>query len=436
MIIITDNETPRCAYITRLLLQRLMCADLRHASAPKDGEAVIAYTRERPSYPCIHIRPHGLLEQKAIRPQSMDMGRWDDLPVFFLTEADLPFDIFSAAFFLVSRYEEYLPHEKDEYGRYSHQNSLAFREGFLGMPLVEQWVMKLRERVGLIFPAERLGTRDLSFVPTYDIDHAWCYLHKGSLRTAGQLARDLLAGRFTSLVSRLRVLRGTEKDPYDMYEWLDALHRRHGLEACYFFPLAVRVQGYDRNVSPYSESLRALMAGLDQHNRTGIHPSWRSGDSETVFRVELSLFHAITGHAPGCSRFHYIRFTLPQDYRKLLRYDIREDHSMGYGTVNGFRASVSMPFPWYDLEKEEETPLEVHPYCWMDANSHYEQGCSPEDAFTELMRFHELLRDVNGRMVTISHNNFLGTGPGFVGWRDMYQRFLDRQAERGDQPVT
>ncbi len=50
---------------------------------------------------------------------------------FFETSGDFPFDIFAASFYLLSRYEEYLPHEKDMYGRYAHTNSLAFREHFL-----------------------------------------------------------------------------------------------------------------------------------------------------------------------------------------------------------------------------------------------------------------------------------------------------------------
>ena len=424
MIIITDNQPPRYAYITRLLLKSLMCADLREATVPVHGEAVIAYTEERPDFPCLHIRPHGLLHQEGIRPQVTNMARWEDLPVFFATDGDLPFDIFSAAFYLVSRYEEYLPHEKDEFGRYSHRSSLAFREGFLGVPLVEQWVMKLKEMLQQRFPAEKTGTRRFSFMPTYDIDHAWCYLRKGLVRTAGQLSRDLVTGRFASMGERVSVLLGRQKDPYDIYGWLDHLHRSHGLGALFFFPLAVAVRGYDRNVSPYDQRLRSLMSELGKGNRLGIHPSWRSGYSEAVFARELSLFSSITGHAPDISRFHYIRFTLPHDYRKLISHGIQEDHSMGYGSVNGFRASLSMPFPWYDLENDHETSLEVQPFCWMDANSYYEQKDSPDSAFAELTRLLGLLQEVNGRMVTVSHNNFLGTMPEFSDWRENYIRFL------------
>ena len=60
---------------------------------------------------------------------------------------------------------------------------------------------------------------------------------------------------------------------------------------------------------------------------------------------------------------------------------------MGYGSINGFRASVASSFYWYDLEKEEATTLRIFPFCFMDANSYYEQRQTTAQAMTELMRY-------------------------------------------------
>jgi hypothetical protein len=65
----------------------------------------------------------GLLNEEGIHPQKTDCSEWKKKKIFFLTAGDMPFDIFAASFYLLSRYEEYLPHEKDQYGRYSHVNS-------------------------------------------------------------------------------------------------------------------------------------------------------------------------------------------------------------------------------------------------------------------------------------------------------------------------
>jgi exo-beta-1,3-glucanase (GH17 family) len=102
---------------------------------------------------------------------------------------------------------------------------------------------------------------------------------------------------------------------------------------------------------------------------------------------------------------------------------------MGYGSINGFRASVATPFFWYDLKNEEATNLLVHPFCFMDANSYYEQKQSAEESMQELWRYYQTIQSVKGQMITIWHNSFLGTAPEFEGWREAYQQFVATIAE-------
>ena len=64
---------------------------------------------------------------------------------FFRAEADTGFDLLAAVFYLITRYEEYLPHDKDLYGRYPHTAAVAFREGFLQQPLVNTWMEYFRQ---------------------------------------------------------------------------------------------------------------------------------------------------------------------------------------------------------------------------------------------------------------------------------------------------
>ena len=77
-----------------------------------------------------------------------------------------------------------------------------------------------------------------------------------------------------------------------------------------------------------------------------------------------------------------------------------------------------------DLEKEQQTSLRIHPFCFMDANSFYEQKNTPEEALQELMQLHDEIDKVNGTMITIWHNSFLGTDQSFTGWREVYEKFI------------
>ena len=100
---------------------------------------------------------------------------------------------------------------------------------------------------------------------------------------------------------------------------------------------------------------------------------------------------------------------------------------MGYGSINGFRASVASSFYWYDLEKEEATTLRLFPFCFMDANSFYEQKYTAQQAMEELLNYYRIIKKVNGLMITIWHNNFLGTDKLLAGWKEVYEVFLKEE---------
>ena len=108
---------------------------------------------------------------------------------------------------------------------------------------------------------------------------------------------------------------------------------------------------------------------------------------------------------------------------------------MGYGSTNGFRASIASPFPWYDLQKEEQTKLLLFPFCFMEANSFFEQNFSPAQAFEELRHYHQVVKSVQGTLVTIWHNTFLGTSKLFRGWKEVYANFV-RHASDINYPHT
>jgi hypothetical protein len=97
---------------------------------------------------------------------------------------------------------------------------------------------------------------------------------------------------------------------------------------------------------------------------------------------------------------------------------------MGYGTINGFRASVACSYHWYDLGREQKTSLEVYPFSFMDANAYFEQRYSPGQAYTELMQQYDIVKKYQGLFICIWHNFLLGTHPQFRGWREMFELFM------------
>jgi hypothetical protein len=385
----------------------------------------------------VHIVPVPLLFETDIHPVPIECFEFEGDPAFFKTAGSFPFDILAAIFYLITRYEEYLPHEKDEYGRYAHRNSLAYKEGFLHLPLINIWLKKFwqpprredtkehKELSASSGPgASALRLPPFAFLPTYDIDIAWSYRHKGLVRNAGGWLKSVAGGEWNDAGRRLMVLAGRKQDPYDSYEWMDELHRRYEMDPVYFFHVGGSRNRYDKNIPPQHPAMRQLVAVTASRYKTGIHPSWQSGNEPGKIKEELAVLQEMAGVPVSRSRQHFIRFELPGTFRQLVEAGIGHDYSMGYGSINGFRASVAAPFYWYDLERDEQTKLLLHPFCFMDANSCFEQKLSPQQALDELMHYYHAVKSVGGSMGMIWHNTFLGTDPLFTGWRDVYERFI------------
>jgi hypothetical protein len=434
MVFYSHTITPRLKYITDFIGSLLLGEAFQLTSdkaffSNHEGEK-LSYDKERNTDSAFHIAPCELLFETEIIDQQIKCfeinSAWDreSCKAFFKTTGDYPFDIFAASFYLLSRYEEYLPHEKDFYGRYASQNSLAFRESFLHLPLVNIWVQHLKHALEHKFSALKTLQTSFTFLPTYDIDEAFSYQHKQVWRTMGGMARSVIKGQWSSLSERIKVLSGSADDPFNSFAWMDQLNEQFQLKPIYFFLVTGSTGKYDKNILPSSKAMQQLIQEHSNRYSIGIHPSWQSSDDSEKLKYEILRLGHITGKRIVASRQHFIRFTLPDTYRRLVDLGIESDFSMGYGTTNGFRASIASPFPWYDLQKEEQTKLTLLPFCFMEANSFFEQKFSPEQALEELKHYHDVIKSVQGTLITIWHNTFLGTSKLFRGWKEVYENFV------------
>lgn len=429
--ILTDRDTPRLRYAAELLFMHFAGLDVDVTTDPeawsRSAPPRIVYASTSPAIGLdgYRIEPSGLLSMEGVSQFDVPTGASHGMPVLFPSDSgDHPFDVFSAAFHLVVRYEEYLPHARDTYGRFDHRQSLAHRFGFLQRPIVEEWALGLiaavYERAGL--PKPTVGR--FRFSLSCDVDIAYAYHGKGFARNLGTALRSLTSGRFSRLRQQTRVLSGLERDPYDSYDWIEARQKEFSVPLRFFFLLSEVCKGYDRNLSPASRTMKELVGRIASKHEVGLHPSWRSGGSSGRLASEKSVLETLCGRSVDVSRQHYLRFSLPDTYRMLLHHGVFSDHSMAYGGVNGYRCSASFPHPWYDLAEDRCTNLMVHPFCFMDATAFHEERLDPGQALEVLRRYLSIAQSNGGTLSTVWHNGVLGTEPFYEGWRDVYSRFL------------
>lgn len=425
LTIFSPHISPRLQYILAALFNdSVVLTDNREVYLLNEGPC-INYS-DQPTHKGVQIVPVALLQETNIREYVIKMDQWQDLPVFFSGPGQIPFDIFAAAFYLLSRYEEYLDHEKDQYGRYDHRNSLAWEHGFLDIPLIDCWMVVFEKEVQKTYPDCRLPVKQFVIMPTYDIDIAYRFQYASPFKNIKGYFTDLLMGRFDALMERSAIYSGKQKDSYDIYAWLDELHEQYVLKPCYFFLVAEKRKGYDKNVDPYTSGMRELIKVHAEKYRIGIHPSVQSNTDKDSLEREVTLLACYAQQQISVSRQHYLQLHLPETYQRLIEVGIKQDHSMGYGAVNGFRASTSCPFYWYDLKKEQTTLLQIIPFCYMDSTAIFHERLNAEMAMERMCYFFEIVRKVNGVFSYVMHNHFLTEQKEWIMWRNMYEIFLKK----------
>lgn len=426
-------EAPRVKYTMEVLFGHLLsCSYDLTADRGRYFQAKGArlnYGARRFDAEEVFIPAGPLLRERGIQPQVLQVVPVEDLPAFFHQEvrgADLPFDLPAMIFFLLSRYEEYLPFQPDTHGRFPAAASLAFNNNFLEFPLANLWADRLAQLVRRRFPAWSPPSSTYRFLPTYDIDLAWAYLFRPPWRTALATARDLVRQDWGAIRQRLAVLSGRALDPFaTAFQWLADLHQQLPARAIFFFLLA-GFGPYDRGVSFRSERLQHLIRELSVTHQIGIHPSYRSSQRENLLGKEIGRLAAITGQPVTQSRQHFLRLNFPGTYRALIENGIQTDHTMGFADAIGFRASVATPYPWYDLPRETKTPLMIWPFQVMDVTLMNYLRLAPEDALRAVRLLIERTHQVGGTFTTLWHNSSLTD----EAWRKMYRQVYQEAFSR------
>ncbi|AZQ45018.1 DUF7033 domain-containing protein [Nonlabens ponticola] len=369
ILIYCPDLTARKQYIFKHIFKRMMQTDYDVTS---DLSAFVSHDGIKFSYgnkPLgdeMFIWSMGLLDEHGIDDHAIEMTFWDDLPAFFAAPetSSLPFDIFSAAFYLITRYEEYLPQVKDEYGRYSPQESVAYKNNFLALPLVDLWMNKLSSElsVGEITLSRKRNTHKKI---TFEIGSFYKYRHRGILVNLRSFSKSVRQLNLSRAVNQLRVLLNLAIDPYDnIQSILDVLRAtisgRSLREQVIFFYHLGNFTGTDTGTTYKSKTYIEQIKHVGDYTNLGLRFS-SNADQRQVLQEE-KRFEELLKRPLGATMAAMSKISMPGHYKLLVDTKSVEDYSMGYVNMPGYRASTSQPFYFYDLDYEVQTPLVIKPY--------------------------------------------------------------------------
>jgi hypothetical protein len=430
ILIYCRKTTNRISYSMGLLLKTILGLEWQVTNdvaefANYQG-AKIQYGAKRYAANGFYVHAAGLLTAKGIQHVVPTHAVRDGITVLFPAKdphCNLGFDVFAAAFYLTSRYEEYLPYVKDRFGRFDARESYSYKNGFLEFPVVDHYAILLRRSLALTFPFIEFPTRSFQFIPTIDVDVAFAYKGRGLIRTLYGSMKSLLAFDFKSFIQRYRVFAGKERDPYDTYDIQLSLHSQFGCKACYFF-LCGDHGPYDKNISASSMPFQKLVKKIGDYAIVGAHPSYASNNNEHKISAEIELLASILNRPIKHSRQHYLMLSIPKTYRYLIQNDVLFDFSMGYASLPGFRAGTCTPYFFYDIDKESVTSLKIFPLTIMDGTLKDYMHLNPQEAIQIIAEQMEKVKSVNGTFISLWHNDSFSDQGRWKGWLKVYKELL------------
>jgi len=432
MMIFLPKITNRLYYIFELLFKEELGIDFKFTT---DKEKFLLY--EGPKF---HYDKYPLEEEPGLYQQSVKLlferDIYDqDLKIFsygeskaiyqvFNEKSMLPFDIFAASFYIISRYEEYLPHVSDNYSRFQPQDSILYKMEMIEKPVINIWAKELGELVTARYPEINLKKKTFRFVPTYDIDAAWAYKNKGLFRTTFAFFRDVMRFDKKEIKERWEVLRNKKIDPFDTFDYQIELQKELKIKPLYFI-LCGDYNTNDKNISIKNKEFQQLIKHIGDYALVGIHPSFNSYLKKNVIKEEIRRLSDVLKREVTMSRQHFLRLSLPSSYQILIELDITDDYTMGYASQAGFRAGYADTFQFFDLENDMKTKLNIHPFALMDGTMRDYLDLDVHESYEKAKSLIDEVKNVNGTFILLWHNETLSGEKRWEGWITLYRKILD-----------
>jgi len=426
LLVFTYKITPRVRYVFKHICTRILGVEVAFTTVVEDFIAhqglKLSYTK-KPLGKELFIQSHYLLFEEGVTDVSVKIERWNHTKCFFKTAAPsaLPFDIFAASFYLLSRYEEYLPYVADEYGRFPPENSIAYQYHFLKQPVIDIWTYEFKKIVQDKFPDYQFPIKEFKIQPIVDVPVAYQYKQKGFVRGVGGVLRDVLGLKFKEIYNRFMVVFGFRRDPFNTFKWLINVHKKRKLNPVFFFLLSDYTV-YDKNINYQNKEFVSLIKSIADYFKVGLKGSYLALDNIAVLKEEKQRFENIFKISLKNNRNSFSKLKLPLVYRNLIQLEIQNDFTMGYVAESGFRAGTCTPFMFYDLDYETQTPLCIHSFCIMD---HVYKNTNKQRSFVEIKKIMDEVKQVNGTFNVVTHNYTFSEREEWLGWRKFYTQILD-----------
>lgn len=420
-------------------------------SQPDD--VLISYGKEKPAaatWNHIHIYESEFFGEDYLKRESLPaypLVRFGDLPIIYQGDRSEPvvksitadcrtietaIDIITSSFFMLTRYEEVLLDKKDNYGRFPARESLAYKEGFLDRPIVNEYIELLWSWIKTLVP--HLNRKPLwpqskrfTICITHDVDRLKKYSSPPVLAVGGLLLRQRKPLSAVSLAwDYLKVCLNIKKDPFNTFDDMLSTEQGYGIKSSFYFITAGdAVQDAHYSIDEVG-TLNLIRRIENKGCEVGLHASYNSYDNPERIALEKErLDGVVRDRRYGC-RQHILRWKSPDTWRHQEQAGILYDTSLAFADHVGFRAGVCFPFKPFDVIESRELDIWELPLTVMEGTlqSVNYQNLPPEESYQEIIKHIEIVKRFNGVFVMLWHNSSFDPLGDWEGWREVYEQVM------------
>jgi hypothetical protein len=366
------------------------------------------------------FHPADILFEEDICEKKIEAINWQGETIFSFNGRP---DLLASVFYVLVMYDEYLSESFDQHDRFESRGSVLTEFGMLDKLMVERWsicfIKFLEKNLGTELKAKEIP---FSITPTFDIDNTYAYKLKQGWRKWMSIGKDILKFNTKRLNERKEVLKNLINDPYDTYRYIEEISER-GFEVKVFWLLGDYAK-YDRNVDYSHPKHQRLIRNMSQFAEVGLHPSYKSDGVYTQILKEKQRLESILNRPVENSRQHFLKMKLPITYRSLIKCGFKNDYTLGFAEVPGFRAGIARPFPWFDLKNNNETELMLHPITYMDGTLNEYQGLKISEAKVKVNQLANEIKKYGGNLISVWHNETIGDFGKWEGWSEVLEHTL------------
>lgn len=362
-------------------------------------------------------------------------GRFLDNGSLLKTESntiETGIDIFGSAFFMLTRCEELILEDRDEYGRFPFSAALACRESFHDIPVVNCYIELLWFLMQQLWHDLKRKGRSFRILLSHDVDNPLIYAWQNWRTTLRSLMGDLVkrrslvtaAKRFAvSTASGLGCFNRQENvpdwllrlDPAYNLDWIMDTDERFGLQSCFNFITGHSGGRIDGVYSLDWEWIKHLLQEINRRGyEIGLHPSFNSWQDTKAVREEFEILKGkcrqIGVKQPEWGgRQHFLRWSNPETWQAWEDAGLHYDSTLGYPEKPGFRCGICYEYPVFNLKTRQQLKLRERPLVFMDASILDYMGGSLPDMTHEAAKYAGIVQEFNGDFVLLHHNCRLST---------------------------